>query len=354
MASKEIRLFKQLAVVTLECLGSAVLCFPTSLAKSTNTSTAILTDMLLSELTFITSSASLLTTQLKGEGGATKEKSFEDTCISRLIFEVAETVLLSCGPLLPSNVRDLFEISVGQGLSCLVKGVSLGQYQDKRIKRTPCALLRQDPYLQKAFLSLAITEFISSSRNGVLSGNAPLLRKAAELCLNQPDVGITARRILMVLETVIVPSAVPIPCVPMHIIAKVSLEKQRTENGSGDRHTFNDTKTSIFSVNSSVPSTIIESSSSSSSSDNKHQPNNNNNNNNNNNKSVTEKNKKRTKNDEQKSVNKEAKRVKVHTPPLPLSSSLSSDIIADKGVVNTKTTTTNNDSSDDDIPDIVM
>ena len=79
-----------------------------------------------------------------------------------LVFEVIETLLLYCSPLLPQNMRNSIEIVIGEGISCMAKGILCPQSYDRKNKRSMCEALRRQPDLQLMILKLAGTEILTS------------------------------------------------------------------------------------------------------------------------------------------------------------------------------------------------
>ena len=158
-----------------------------------------------------------------------------------LVFEVVETLLLVAGHHLPVAARETIEMTVGQGLAVLAKvrcsnivslsarvrviendmspldmttvdylhpylshyliaippslssllsthtipqGVLCVMPSDRHVRRAPGEWLREHPLMQYWLLRVAGTEALSSTRDGLLSGNIPLLVRACENCLH--------------------------------------------------------------------------------------------------------------------------------------------------------------------------
>ena len=106
-----------------------------------------------------------------------------------LVFEVVETLLLVTGHHLPVAARETIEMTVGQGLAVLAKGVLCVMPADRHVRRAPAEWLREHPLMQYWLLRVAGTEALSSTRDGQLSGNIPLLVRACENCLHGGQVG---------------------------------------------------------------------------------------------------------------------------------------------------------------------
>ncbi len=143
-----------------------------------------------------------------------------------VLFETCELLLLSCGPILQSSSRELLEVQVGLGLYTLSKGVIIPQLEDRKISRNPSAMIRYSTKLQNSLLKLAVAEIIASPSNGVVSGNIPLLRNAAQCCIYNHETSSNALKALMIVDSQYTPTSIIIPTVPAVISGKCSIDNK--------------------------------------------------------------------------------------------------------------------------------
>jgi hypothetical protein len=249
LSSKECHQVRELGNVALECISLAAKCFPTVIAKSA--STVSIADMLQLEINNI-SKPKLLSSEMSDVSQSTKgflkkqkksnndndkiaeeEETNSELNINHIsiLLQANESLLLFCGPMLPPLVRESIEISVGQALSCISRGVTLPQLADRKIKRSAVGLLRENPELQILILQLATTELLSSRSDGLLSGNGPLLRIASEACLINNITSTHAARALLVIEGIVHPTAITIPTTPAVFLARNMLDRKKNDDG---------------------------------------------------------------------------------------------------------------------------
>ena len=142
------------------------------------------------------------------------------------LFETCELLLLSCGPILQLSSRELLEVQVGLGLYTLSKGVIIPQLEDRKISRNPSAIIRYSTKLQNSLLKLAVAEIIASPSNGIISGNIPLLRNAAQCCVYNHETSANALKALMIVDSQYTPTSIIIPTVPVVISAKYNIDNK--------------------------------------------------------------------------------------------------------------------------------
>jgi hypothetical protein len=95
--------------------------------------------------------------------------------------------------------------------------------------------LRENPKLQGIFLRVAYAETFSSQREGLLSGNIPMLRKICEILLRQNGVynnSTEAARVLLAIEMILSPASVALPSIPVAIAAKKYLLNVSSSNSA--------------------------------------------------------------------------------------------------------------------------
>lgn len=141
-----------------------------------------------------------------------------------------EQLLLCAGQLLPQHVRDRVNAITAVGLKSMLKGVQLPAFssdvfqvsqgvKDRKIKRTPCEIIRSHSYLQISFLQLCATNALSVQSDGTCGNNITLLKRACELCMHQSEIALISQRILLSLESVLFPSSLALP--PVTIVTDI-------------------------------------------------------------------------------------------------------------------------------------
>lgn len=134
-----------------------------------------------------------------------------------VLFETCEALLLYCGPLLVSSVREAFTAVVHQALTTLSQGILTPQMADRHMHRNAGAKIRQDPLAQRLLLQLATVEVFSppqlQHQTQQFSRNLPLLKRCAELCLRNSVTAAVAARALLHFSTLLHPVTVALPAV---------------------------------------------------------------------------------------------------------------------------------------------
>lgn len=228
LSSTDVRELPEVAQLALQCLALEARVFPTVIAKNLNLGVDALVDMLQKEVNSVTiSKADIVTEELAKQvvrfGHGTQSRA---TAAGPLVVvTTCEAVMLHCGAMLPTATREVIELALAQLLDCICRGVLLPQVPDRKLKRSSCEGIRQDPPLQRAVLSLAVVEVMTSSRTGVMSGNVGLLKRAATCCLAQAETSAEATKALLVVDALLHPSTFPLPSVPPLVLAKNFLAK---------------------------------------------------------------------------------------------------------------------------------
>ena len=207
------------SILLLKCYQLLCKCFPTIIAKHNGLNHLLM--LLEKEMSVITTSkVSIIADE------EVVQLSSERIELLVVLFETCEVLLLSCGPMLQLSSRELLEVQVGLGLYTLSKGVIILQLEDRKVSRNPSAIIRYSTKLQNSLLSLAVAEIIASPSNGVVSGNIPLLRNAAQCCMHNQETSATALKALMIVDSLYTPTSIIIPTVPAIISGKYNIENK--------------------------------------------------------------------------------------------------------------------------------
>ena len=235
-------LLPQLLLATLEAARLAIRCFPTVVTSGSATGIQALADVFAAEAAVLCTYRGALgqvcgTEEEGGTGDAHIARSPKEVAASSqgmldkwaALLETVEALLLFAGPLLPQQVRQSIEGSIGQLLACMAKGL-LGKHgSEKKTRRSPCEAIRQAPGLQALVLRAAQCDVLSAQRSGIVSGNAALLKEALEACMHQPETCAQAMQGLMALDAMLRPTSVALPSVPPVTSALEFLRAQQNQ-----------------------------------------------------------------------------------------------------------------------------
>lgn len=223
------------AELAVQATGLFAQCVPTVAARLSDRScVTLLVDMLVKEIGHVTRSMAKVTsmqtvdlTSSSSSGSAVTDKVHDNlsaTAAGTLtVLEAVDHVISCCGPLLPDNTRAAIEATIGHALSCMAKGIQPVLPADRRMRRFACEPLRSDPDLQLLVIKVATTEVMSVYK-GKISGNIPLLRRAAESCLGgNTTLSSTARHALLVIESLVHPVGALLPPVPVDLLLQDAL-----------------------------------------------------------------------------------------------------------------------------------
>ena len=147
------------------------------------------------------------------------------------ICRCCEALLAYGGAFLPEKFRDSVEFSVGQALTCCCKGVQLGPLtrtgnmshaligiplndKDTKLHRAVSEVIRTDKVFRNSIIRLAVADVLATRRNGSLSSNLVLLKKACSACLKLPGVGSDdVVRATAIVNMALHPATLPVPVV---------------------------------------------------------------------------------------------------------------------------------------------
>eukprot|EP01034_Spumella_vulgaris_P021701 gene21701-27752_t len=247
----EARRVPSLMEAAINCVRTAARAFPNTVADSLNNrGCSVLVDMLQAEMHALTALRSLVTGATGDEEEAGDKKAPKKNNVyslvnssssssagsngnqlagalspevSRALFAACEALLTHCSATLSTALRHALEEAVGQGLVCLLKGILPPQYADRKVHRSQCEFLRQDPAAQGALLRLATVEVLVPSRTGSNSTNISVLRRVSESCVWHPETAADATRALLVIGALMHPVALTLPAFPAADVAKTYL-----------------------------------------------------------------------------------------------------------------------------------
>lgn len=224
-ASFSSSLLPQLMLTTLEAARLAIRCFPTVITSGSATGVQALVDLFCGEVAVMCTFRGTLG---QAHGAEEENVSMGDAQTSKetaassqgmlekwsALLETVETLLLFAGPLLPQQIRQAIEGATGQLLACMAKGLLNKHGSEKKSRRSACEVIRQVHGLQTLALRVALCDVLSSQRNGIISGNAALLKEALEPCMHQSETCMQAMHCTLALEALLRPTAVALPSVP--------------------------------------------------------------------------------------------------------------------------------------------
>ena len=244
LGSTDGRKLSRLSRAALAALSSAARCFPTALAREAKIGINTLLEFFQREMTILTQSRSSVlisdhadgatagVTDDRGNSTGSRSGPTATPAGTEAVFSAVETLLLYSGNVLPTEIRDALEYVVGQGLACLCKGVLPPLQYDRRMRRSPCERLREQPATQISLLKVAVAEVLSSSKDGIVSGNVALLRHVCGLLLLQPVTSAEAAKGLLAVESLMFPASVVLPTAPPDVLVNKMLAA-RAKLGSG-------------------------------------------------------------------------------------------------------------------------
>lgn len=169
---------------------------------------------------------------------------------AEMAMKTTKQLLLFCGSILSSEQRNVIEYCIAVALSCLAKGVcsSSCAVVDRKVRRVGCMdksgisigsangrliePIRYSIEAQLALLDLATTDVLSPRSVGTLSGNISLLKLVAEVISNHPSAQCRAeaRVTLSVIDSILHPSAVPLPAIAMSTLIRSHLAEKDMTN----------------------------------------------------------------------------------------------------------------------------
>jgi hypothetical protein len=123
-----------------------------------------------------------------------------------------DSLLLHCGYAVEPTLLVTIEQLLSKSLLCMMKGIFENKSNNTRkLQRVSCEILRQDVRYQEIILGISLTFICTCHVNGNLSGIIPILRKCSENGLHMFTLRTQCVRILTILDTILMPTAIAIP-----------------------------------------------------------------------------------------------------------------------------------------------
>lgn len=204
----------------LVCTGAAARCFPTLFAS---TGGPIL-DALGQHFSKVVSLATQVPTTSSISSAPVARG--EDVC------GCCEAVIMHCGPFLPDDFWDTIDYYIGKALASCCKGLKLRPLtkansssrqlvsaldtdKDTKLRHAACETIRVDVGVRCAIINLATATLLSHRKDGALSANLVLLKRACLACMQLPGAGESKEvaKAMATISAIMHPASIPLPTV---------------------------------------------------------------------------------------------------------------------------------------------
>ena len=144
-----------------------------------------------------------------------------------VILDACEKLLLFCSPLLNDTYRNTIEVALQLALDCICKGVSVELPSDRKLRRAITERIRRNPYYLNSILKLSTIELLASPKNGLMSGNGPILMRAAQCCLGLHETSAEAMKALLIVQSVLMPTAIALPPISIPVLVENRIAQKK-------------------------------------------------------------------------------------------------------------------------------
>lgn len=237
ISSAEFQDVPEFSAACLRCLTLSFTIYSTMYARDADLGVTILLDLLDRQIEFLIRDRQRLANDANGGNnghkmdvyGLGKYGSCPTSATYEAVFECVECCLLHCGALLLPEIVQRIEIALSKALCIVCKGLIAPNNFDRKVKLSCKELIREMPNLQNLLLRISCSSILTLSRNGLVSSNISKLRQFALMAKSQRATSNEATRVLLILDSYLHPTSVPLTSFPISVIVEKHLKDLQSD-----------------------------------------------------------------------------------------------------------------------------